>query len=101
MVVHPSRAAILTGMYNHKNGVKTLGDTFDSRQPTVQKMMKENGYQTALIGKWHLGHGGHRDRKSTRLNSSHVSISYAVFCLKKKKKYVHTSTTTISTETEH
>src|SRR5207249_11122052 len=29
-----------------------------------------------------------RDRKSTRLNSSHVSISYAVFCLKKKKKYV-------------
>src|SRR5690349_22384730 len=32
----------------------------------------------------HLG----RDRKSTRLNSSHVEISYAVFCLKKKKKYV-------------
>src|SRR5437868_8437350 len=28
----------------------------------------------------------HADRKSTRLNSSHVSISYAVFCLKKKKK---------------
>src|SRR5437868_13229664 len=30
-----------------------------------------------------------RDRKSTRLNSSHVSISYAVFCLKKKKNYHH------------
>src|SRR5256885_11716720 len=29
-----------------------------------------------------------RDRKSTRLNSSHLVISYAVFCLKKKKKYV-------------
>src|SRR5438477_2114395 len=29
---------------------------------------------------------GGRDRKSTRLNSSHMSISYAVFCLKKKKK---------------
>src|SRR5689334_24701241 len=29
---------------------------------------------------------GYRDRKSTRLNSSHSSISYAVFCLKKKKK---------------
>src|SRR5258708_19857889 len=29
-------------------------------------------------------HGGHRDRKSTRLNSSHQIISYAVFCLKKK-----------------
>src|SRR5207249_11738723 len=31
-----------------------------------------------------LGSCGRRDRKSTRLNSSHVSISYAVFCLKKK-----------------
>src|SRR5207302_1334181 len=31
-------------------------------------------------------HGRHLDRKSTRLNSSHVKISYAVFCLKKKKK---------------
>src|SRR3989442_8418176 len=30
--------------------------------------------------------GGHGDRKSTRLNSSHVRISYAVFCLKKKKR---------------
>src|SRR5438477_2400398 len=29
------------------------------------------------------------DRKSTRLNSSHMSISYAVFCLKKKKKYLY------------
>src|SRR5438067_5240031 len=29
------------------------------------------------------------DRKSTRLNSSHVSISYAVFCLKKKKQFVN------------
>src|SRR5437868_10219967 len=33
----------------------------------------------------HLHHVADRDRKSTRLNSSHVSISYAVFCLKKKK----------------
>src|SRR5204862_8185317 len=31
-----------------------------------------------------------RDRKSTRLNSSHVEISYAVFCLKKKKKNIYT-----------
>src|SRR5690348_17916418 len=36
----------------------------------------------------HLGAGGELlDRKSTRLNSSHPSISYAVFCLKKKKKH--------------
>src|SRR5207249_6929394 len=42
------------------------------------------------------GYGGNQktcyiDRKSTRLNSSHVSISYAVFCLKKKKKKLHIS----------
>src|SRR3712207_7083123 len=33
--------------------------------------------------------GGAKDRKSTRLNSSHANISYAVFCLKKKKKKLH------------
>src|SRR5689334_23580307 len=39
------------------------------------------------------------DRKSTRLNSSHSSISYAVFCLKKKKKNTKLSTPTTSTST--
>src|SRR3712207_8864726 len=34
-----------------------------------------------------------QDRKSTRLNSSHANISYAVFCLKKKKYFICTSTT--------
>src|SRR3712207_8811187 len=33
------------------------------------------------------GGGGRRDRKSTRLNSSHANISYAVFCLKKKSQH--------------
>src|SRR3712207_7213154 len=33
--------------------------------------------------------GAEQDRKSTRLNSSHANISYAVFCLKKKKNYLH------------
>src|SRR2546422_2938020 len=42
------------------------------------------------LGHWHVGgdrraRGPRRDRKSTRLNSSHGYISYAVFCLKKKK----------------
>src|SRR5699024_11512453 len=39
--------------------------------------------QDCRAGEVHCG--DHPDRKSTRLNSSHVSISYAVFCLKKKK----------------
>src|SRR6267378_6435228 len=41
------------------------------------------GYQPKQL---ELGEGDPLDRKSTRLNSSHVEISYAVFCLKKKKK---------------
>src|SRR5437868_9371983 len=40
------------------------------------------------IIRWRYHRGRTIDRKSTRLNSSHVSISYAVFCLKKKKIYV-------------
>src|SRR5258705_3704022 len=36
-----------------------------------------------------VGSGRPRDRKSTRLNSSHLGISYAVFCLKKKKEVEH------------
>src|SRR3989337_3604946 len=43
---------------------------------------------------WPLDDG---DRKSTRLNSSHGSISYAVFCLKKTKKRQRTGTTALST----
>src|SRR3989442_3116875 len=38
----------------------------------------------SAAGCHHTPHGGSQDRKSTRLNSSHVRISYAVFCLKKK-----------------
>src|SRR5262245_64471205 len=43
-----------------------------------------------------IGNRGSADRKSTRLNSSHLGISYAVFCLKKKKKH-NTNTTTAPT----
>src|SRR2546426_8675168 len=42
-----------------------------------------------------------RDRKSTRLNSSHLVISYAVFCLKKKKKISMSSRRVTSTHTYH
>src|SRR2546428_7151719 len=38
--------------------------------------------------RWNLGLGATQDRKSTRLNSSHDQISYAVFCLKKKNKKI-------------
>lgn len=51
----PSRATILTGKYSHLNGVETLGDKFDSSQKTFPDLFQKDGYQTAMIGKWHLG----------------------------------------------
>lgn len=50
----PSRAAILTGQYSNKNGVYTLNDALEPDRLNIAKILKENGYQTAIIGKWHL-----------------------------------------------
>ncbi len=50
----PSRAAILTGKYSHKNGVYTLNDPLESDSLNIAKVLQQNGYQTAIIGKWHL-----------------------------------------------
>jgi len=50
----PSRAAILTGQYSHTNGVKTLADPLNRSTDNVAKQLQSAGYQTAVIGKWHL-----------------------------------------------
>jgi len=50
----PSRAAILTGRYSHQNGVYTLSESLSPDSMNVAKSMRRNGYQTAIIGKWHL-----------------------------------------------
>jgi arylsulfatase A-like enzyme len=50
----PSRAVILTGAHSHINGAITNAVPFDGSQPTFPKLLQAAGYQTALIGKWHL-----------------------------------------------
>src|SRR5699024_11747313 len=69
-----------------------LIEGFESNQYRIQHYINRDGdnYPTHGLGPLakclNINRGNQLDRKSTRLNSSHVSISYAVFCLKKKKE---------------
>ena len=51
----PSRASLLTGKYSHKNGYTLNERKFNTDQPVFTDLLHDSGYQTAWIGKWHLG----------------------------------------------
>ncbi|MDE2682500.1 MAG: sulfatase [Verrucomicrobiota bacterium] len=62
----PSRAVVLTGKYSHLNGQLTNKGSFDGSQQTAPKLLRKAGYQTAIVGKWHL--------KSTPTGFDHFEV---------------------------
>src|SRR5690349_22143633 len=86
MIRRPPRSTL----FPYTTLFRSLGDPhFGVRHLTelARGVEREHAREIGLVGDGHqVEH--QRDRKSTRLNSSHVEISYAVFCLKKKKKKI-------------
>src|SRR5690625_5505170 len=77
----------ITGKRLRKKGrTNQQGRKFTSALQAYKELVrvKNEYHQVNGYGNYHMTYG--QDRKSTRLNSSHVAISYAVFCLKKKKQ---------------
>ena len=53
-ICSPSRATLLTGKHSHASSVRNNLDVFDGSQQTLQSLFQAGGYETAMIGKWHL-----------------------------------------------
>ena len=84
----PSRACMLTGKHSHKNGfTNNEHGVFDGSQQTMPKLLQKVGYQTAIIGKWHListptgfdfwnivpGQGNYYNPTFINMDNSHVT----------------------------
>src|SRR5207253_10263986 len=72
---------------SHESEVARRESRLGRRKSLVRQRFVTAGLRRATAGRAVTKLRGQSDRKSTRLNSSHVAISYAVFCLKKKKKH--------------
>src|SRR2546428_9450127 len=75
---------------NAKNGAHPSLAQIAARSKVSRRQVCTELQRMATHGciTWDKGHSGWGDRKSTRLNSSHDQISYAVFCLKKKRRTI-------------
>src|SRR5688572_32733634 len=87
MIRRPPRSTLFpyTTLFRSGRGVAVLGI---ERSPHQHDLL-DAAHDVGLLLQGERQVGLRTDRKSTRLNSSHSQISYAVFCLKKKKKYKH------------
>src|SRR2546426_2994532 len=84
MIRRPPRSTLFPYTTLFRSGV----DRLQFPLPALHQIGVERGFGALLIHR-------DQDRKSTRLNSSHLVISYAVFCLKKKKQTAHNVATPI------
>src|SRR2546422_6905074 len=94
MIRRPPRSTLFPYTTLFRSGVGTFSVDAILEGDEIAQAAGDSGEPAAvLVGTISSCHG---DRKSTRLNSSHGYISYAVFCLKKKKKHsvIHASTST-------
>src|SRR3989442_9551017 len=86
MIRRPPRSTLFPYTTLFRSAALSLGPC-DPADPIVLEVSVADRDAVWSLWQVHIGESQWRsDRKSTRLNSSHVRISYAVFCLKKKKK---------------